>query len=109
MHESGDPNVPATVVVGVVGAILLFVLVVLLQAVFYSAERAENQAKVVAPVSEELASLRASQLEVLHSYRWIDQANGVVGIPIERAMELVAWEHSAAAAGQGSARKEPGR
>ena len=109
MHESGDPNVPATVVVGVVGAILLFVVVVLLQAVFYSAERAENQVKVVAPASEELASLRASQLEVLHSYRWIDQPNGVVGIPIERAMELVVREHGAAAPGQGSARKELGR
>jgi len=45
---------------------------------------------------------------VLHSYRWIDQPNGVVGIPIERAMELVVREHRAAAPGQGSARKELG-
>lgn len=26
----------------------------------------------------------------LHSYRWIDRQNGVVGIPIERAMQLIA-------------------
>lgn len=104
MHEPGDPNVPATVVAGVVGAILLFVVVVVIQAVFYAAERAENQAKVVAAPSEELASARAAQLETLHSYRWIDEKSGVVGIPVERAMELMVRERPAAAraaAGQG--------
>ncbi len=87
---SGGPNVPATVAVGVIGAILLFVLVVVLQAVFYRAQEAERQAKVVAVPSEELVQLRSEQEALLGSYRWIDQANGVVGIPIERAMELEA-------------------
>ncbi|MEW6337969.1 MAG: hypothetical protein AB1625_11290 [Acidobacteriota bacterium] len=95
----GDPNTPATVVVGVLSAVLLFALVVMLQAVFYWAEKAENRRKVVAVAPEELAGLRAAQLEQLHSYRWVDQNAGVVAIPIERAMALVVAEQGRAGAG----------
>jgi hypothetical protein len=37
---------------------------------------------------KDVYSLKAAQSGVLHSYGWIDKANGVVHIPIERAMEL---------------------
>lgn len=39
---------------------------------------------------EGLAELRVHEDEVLGRYRWVDPARGVVGIPIERAMELLA-------------------
>jgi len=90
----GDPDTPVTLVVGAVGVILLVICVVLLQAYFYAAERREAQRKVVAVVPEELAQTRADQLGVLNSYRWIDEKAGVVGIPIERAMALVAAERA---------------
>jgi hypothetical protein len=38
-----------------------------------------------------LADLRA-QAEILHQYHWVDRAQGIVGLPIERAMELVQRE-----------------
>jgi hypothetical protein len=38
-----------------------------------------------------LTELRA-QAEVLHQYHWVDRAQGIVGLPIERAMELVQKE-----------------
>jgi hypothetical protein len=88
--EGTGPNVPATVVVGVVGALLLFLLVVLLQALYFRAEERERRTKVVAVPSEELTQLRSEQEALLGSYRWIDRGAGVVGIPIERAMELEA-------------------
>jgi hypothetical protein len=44
----------------------------------------------------DLARYRAEKRALLTSYRWIDRAHGVVGIPIERAMALVA-ERAAAA------------
>jgi hypothetical protein len=91
-RETSDPNAPVTLVVAMVGAILLVVTVVLLQAYFFRAESEENQRKVVAVVPEELAQARADQIGLLHSYRWIDEKQGVVGIPVERAMELVAAE-----------------
>lgn len=94
---TGDPDAAATAVIGIVAAILLVVLVVLLQALFYRAEQGENAVKVVAVVPEELARARAEQLETLHSYRWVDEKAGIVAIPIERAMSLVAAERGVAA------------
>ena len=93
----GDPDTPVTLVAGVVGAILLVICVVLLQAYFHASEKQEALRKVVAVVPEELAQARADQLGVLNSYRWIDEKAGVVGIPIERAMALVVAERAAQA------------
>ena len=89
MRETGEPNTPLTALVGVVFAIVLFALVVSLQALFYRQEADENARKVVAVAPEELSRLRAQQLETLHAYRYVDSRAGVVAIPIDRAMELV--------------------
>ena len=40
----------------------------------------------------DLARFRAREEEELSTYGWIDKPNGIVRIPIERAMELVARE-----------------
>jgi hypothetical protein len=87
-----DPNVAASAVVGIISAILLFVVIVVLQAYFYSAEQAELQKKVYSQPYQELQKLDADQLELLNSYGWVSEADGVARIPIDRAMELVAAE-----------------
>ena len=92
MRESGEPNTPLTALVGIVFAILLFVVVVLLQAFFYRAEQQENVRKVVAVAPEQLSQLRAQQQELLHSYKLVDPGKGVVAIPIDLAMKLVVSE-----------------
>jgi hypothetical protein len=97
-RETGDPNAPVTLAVAIASAILLVVIVVLLEAYFFKAESEENQRKVVAVVPEELAQARADQIGLIHAYRWIDEKQGVVGIPIERAMELVVAEQGRVAA-----------
>ena len=89
MRETGEPNTTLTALVGVVFAIVLFALVVALQALFYRQEVDENGRKVVAVAPEELSRLRAQQLETLHGYRYVDPKAGVVAIPIDRAVELV--------------------
>jgi hypothetical protein len=38
----------------------------------------------------DLKSFRASETQVLESYAWVDKEQGVVRIPIERAIDLVA-------------------
>jgi len=38
----------------------------------------------------DLQQMRAAEDQVLHNYAWLDQANGIVRIPIDRAMELIA-------------------
>lgn len=87
-----DPNVAASAVVGIVSAILLFVIIVVLQAFFFGAEQAEREKKIYTQPNQALQQLNASQLELLSSYGWVSEADGVVRIPIERAMELVASE-----------------
>lgn len=94
--EHDELNTPAIVTVGIVASVVVFAVIVALQAWFAQAQRAEHQLKVVAPRSEELAGVVAEQQTQLHTYRWVDRQNGVVAIPIERAMELVAREHQSA-------------
>ncbi len=89
MRDTGEPNTPLTALVGVVFAIVLFVIVVFLQAFFYRQEAEENTRKVVAVAPEELSRLKAQQIETLNSYRYVDPSAGVVAIPIDRAMALV--------------------
>jgi len=85
-----DPNVAASAVVGVIGAIVLFVVIVLLQTWFYKAEEDERYRKVYSQPYEELQKADNEQLERLGSYGWISEGDGVVHIPIDRAMQLVA-------------------
>ena len=48
--------------------------------------------------ARELAAVRAREDELLGSTAWIDPLNGIVRIPIERALEIVAREGLAAPA-----------
>jgi len=84
-----DPDVPASALVGIIGAILLFAVIVALQAIFYSMEEEELARKVYDQPYEALQELDADQLEQLNSYGWVSETDGVAHIPIERAMELV--------------------
>jgi len=88
-----DPNVAASAVVGIISAILLFVIIVVLQAFFYRAEQGELERKVYSQPYQALQQLDANQLELLNSYGWISEAEGTVRVPIDRAMELIAAEN----------------
>jgi hypothetical protein len=61
----------------------------------------------------DLNQVRQSQEELLHSYGWVDRANGKVRIPIARAMDLIVERKlptrptAPASAGAGDAAKEP--
>jgi hypothetical protein len=87
-----DPNVAASAVVGIISAILLFVIIVVLQAFFYRAEQGELERKVYSQPYQALQQLDANQLELLNSYGWVSEAEGTVHVPIDRAMELIAAE-----------------
>ena len=85
-------DTPLIITVGVLLVIVTFVLILLLQAGFYRAETEEHARKVIEPRSEELASWQAAQEADLHAYRWLDKAQGRIGIPIERAMAEIVRE-----------------
>ena len=87
-----DPNVAMSAVVGIISAIALFVIIVLLQTWFYTAEEDERFRKVYSQPYEELQKIDNEQLERLGSFGWISEPEGVAHIPIDHAMQLVADE-----------------
>jgi hypothetical protein len=89
VREEQEPNTPLTALVGLVFAILLFAVVVVLQAYFYHANEQENVRKMVAQAPEELSQLKSQQEEKLHSYKILDPQKGVVAIPIDLAMKVL--------------------
>jgi len=60
-------------------------------------EMNKKQAEGAEPMRTQLVSLRLHEDSVLTEYRWKDKENGVVQIPVARAMELMLQEaaHSA--------------
>ena len=95
--EESDPDALTTATVGIVGTILVIVVVVFVQGLYLSVDRSEFQRKVVDEVPAELRSLRAAQRSVLNQTGWVDRKNGIVAIPIEKAMALLAQDPNPAA------------
>jgi nitroreductase len=92
--ERDAPDVAKIAIIGIVGALILFVIIVGLQALFYGMEREEVTRKQVASPPMTVTQLRAQHEEQLTTYRWIDQKAGIVAIPVDRAMKLVVAESS---------------
>ena len=65
----------------------------------------EPRLQVRAP--EDLKKMREEEDAVLSSYGWVDRQNGVVHIPVERAMELLVQRGSRPQAGNPP--KPPGK
>ena len=92
MARRDDLNVPFSALIGLVGAVVLVVIIVGLQAFFASVRQKEAAKKPSSPPYQALRQLDAEQLERLNSYGWVNQTKGVAHIPIQRAMEIVAVE-----------------
>jgi hypothetical protein len=89
MAHRDELNTPLIAIVGFLGAIATFAIIVVLQVLYYQLEAAEQLRKEISPAPAELASAIADQEAKLADYRWIDQQKQLVGIPIDRAMRLV--------------------
>ncbi len=57
-----------------------------------AAEGSAPHAVLQSAPQDELRAYRRSKATALEDYHWVDRSGGVVQIPIERAMELVAGE-----------------
>lgn len=90
---SSDPNIkpPTNIkyILGVCLALTIMVAIALTAVILYFV----NQPKPLAtgPAEErkaKLAQVNATQNEIISEYDWVDQPNGVVRIPVARAMQL---------------------
>ena len=95
MSYDDDPRFSATMVFTIAGALLVFALIVGLQAMFHVVEQAERERKWEGDFPTETEVLETKQLEQLSEYRWVDQKRGRVAVPIERAMELTVRDAAA--------------
>jgi hypothetical protein len=106
-HETSDINIRGVFAFGIglfVTALFIHFVVFVLFVYFNGRETgvsapphplAASQAQRVPPEPrlqtnprEELRDLRASEDAILSGYGWVDKPNGVVRIPIDRAMQL---------------------
>lgn len=70
----------------------IIVIVIILNSFFINQMEKQVYENVLKPESVELRDLRAREIETLTSYKMLDEMNGVVQIPIERAMQVLADE-----------------
>jgi hypothetical protein len=94
--EEDTVDAPMIAVLGFVGAILAFVVILGLIVLFSKMEKAERERKYVSQPPAGLSKLQASQRAIMAEYGYVDQAKGIVRIPIEDAMDIVAKEYEVA-------------
>lgn len=80
-------NIPVLATLGVVSAILVFVIIVATQAWFRYEFNREYEVKVILRPNQQLNEQRATQLAQLDGYRIVDEQKQIAAIPIDRAME----------------------
>ncbi len=88
----GDPTAWMIAVVAVVTVVTLLAIIIALRAMFQQAQDAEYYAKVVAQPQTELSDLWDKQQTALNSLRWLDPQQGVISLPLDRAMALTITE-----------------
>ncbi|MCA9619680.1 MAG: hypothetical protein KC731_11660 [Myxococcales bacterium] len=107
MRESGQDIDNGTIFgVGLIGALLIATAVIGVQALFESFDRADRERKATRAV--ELVDYESQQADKLTRYRWVDEKNGVVAIPIERAMDLLSERGLPAVAAPAEAKSADG-
>tara|TARA_E500000305_G_C4016109_1_gene235718 strand:- start:841 stop:1200 length:360 start_codon:yes stop_codon:yes gene_type:complete len=78
--------------VGIISAVITFVIIVAAQVLYYQFQTIEHQRKNIdAPLVLTENALKV-QSEELNSYSWIDREKGTVSIPIEKAKKQVLQE-----------------
>jgi hypothetical protein len=76
-----------------IGTIIGLVVVLLgVQAYFDHIKAEATYEKVLVPVSDDLKNIHAQEDEELNTYKFLDRNQGVVQIPISRAMQLITEE-----------------
>ena len=83
-----DPSASRTILVALVGSIMLLALVLFALVLFLTVSRDEQARKLYAPLNTDLIRVQNAQRARISDYHYVDQANGVVAIPIDQAIPL---------------------
>jgi hypothetical protein len=104
-HELSDAEARPLAYAGLILAVILILIGISMAGTFYFFGKEQKlgppatpfeQVRTLPPMPRlqvdpkmELKEYRDSQRDILNSYSWVDQAGGVVRIPVDRAMDLV--------------------
>jgi hypothetical protein len=92
VHQAEDQRNGIIAVSFLIGALLLVLVYLVGNAYFEKVRYDVRYEQNLSVENPELKNLRTRESTALGSYQWRDQAQGLVTIPIERAMELVVEE-----------------
>lgn len=92
MARYDDINTKLVGVVGLVSVLAVVGSIIGIQALYNNFELSEQERKVVAIEAIDAKNLLAEQEAKLNRAGWINRQEGIVAIPIDRAMELVVQE-----------------
>jgi len=89
MASYDDLKTGTITLVGVVSALITFIIIVAAQVLYFQFQAIEHQKKFIdAPLAQTETKVRAMEDE-LNNYTWVDPDKGSVSIPISTAMETV--------------------
>jgi hypothetical protein len=91
-YERGEPGTKLIALFGVGFIVVLVAVIMGVQFYFDRLQERQVFQTQLAPVSDDMKNVHARDEGNLHSYGYIDRNNGVVRIPIDRGMELLARE-----------------
>lgn len=94
MAQYDDVKTGTITLVGVISSILTFVIIAAAQVLYYKYQDDEMQRKEVDTPIATTDRIVEAQFTELNNYGWVDRDNGVVSIPIERAMQEVLTQYS---------------
>lgn len=89
MVQKDDVDTQTVAIIGVFSAIMVFVLILGSQVLYYRMQNTDVTKKFVVPGSADLQTVVTEQRATISTYHWVDKDKGVVAIPIDRAMDLV--------------------
>jgi hypothetical protein len=102
MQRYNDLNTPMIALVGFLGMLMTYIVIVALQVLYYTSANRRDERMIVNVPTTASNSLLAEQEVKLTRYGWINRDEQQVAVPIERAMELVVGELSATTGEEGS-------
>ena len=91
-YETSSASGKKTILWGVVLIVAIIASVVVLNEYFVSVGEGPGYDLALRPQSVTLREIRATEDEILNSYKLLDSTTGQYRIPVERAIELVAEE-----------------
>ncbi len=94
MVEKQNVNITLIATIGTVSSVLLFVIIVGLQAWFNNELEDERSIKFAGDTNWKLTDIQLAAQEKINTYRWADQKAQRATIPIDEAIRMTARQYA---------------